>query len=143
MEVAANWRPTLSTIPSTLLYAKIYLKLIINFPFDINLQNVRILRSLCKTNNERNSKENRRGRLNLKIKLKLKDFLSIFYTSISIWKWRMIDSKKRAQKKKRKKTSKISIPKSATPILPIYLSTVSTFLQYYTTLFNTLDCACT
>ena len=86
----------------------------------------------AKKNNKRNCKENRRGRLkNLKIKLKLK-FLSIFYTFISIWKWRMIDSKKREQKKKKKKNKQNKHPKKRYTILPIYLTTISTFLQYTT-----------
>ena len=55
----------------------------------------------------------------------------------------MIDSKKRAQKKKEKnkQNKQNKHPKKRYIILPINLSTVSTFLQY-TTLLNTLDYTC-
>lgn len=52
-----------TSILSTLFYAKIYLKSMINFPSNVKLQNVQ---SLCKTSNKRNPKENQ-GNLNLKL----------------------------------------------------------------------------
>ena len=67
VEVAANWRPTLThDVPSTLL---LRINSFLNISFDMYLQNVQNLQRCAKTNNKRIFKKNRREKLNLKVKI--------------------------------------------------------------------------
>ena len=74
-----EWRPTLSTVPSTLLYAKIYFKSLINVPFDVGVQNVQFL--IVLQNKQQKESQGKKPKLNLKIKINQLYLNLIIYNS--------------------------------------------------------------